>query len=126
MAIPVVPPGIKSLVPIVGNSTDVSLGTGDGHAFRAELLATTQSRTPANDANAAWSPGYTLVDISGGVAPRALSGVVIGAAISLANVFDRRYDTSVVPNAARGRFFEPGPGRTLTVAIEVARSTTRP
>ena len=106
--------------------TDVSLATGDGHAFRAELLATTQSRTPANDANAAWSPGYTLVDISGGVAPRALSGVVIGAAISLANVFDRRYDTSVVPNAARGRFFEPGPGRTLTVAIEVARSTTRP
>ena len=101
--------------------SDIMLATSGLHRFRAEVVATTQARTPANDANSAWAPGFTLVDITAGVAPRAWGGIAVGAAASLANALDRRYDTSVVPNAARGRYFEPGPGRTLTITIEISR-----
>ncbi|HET9003260.1 MAG TPA: TonB-dependent receptor [Gemmatimonadaceae bacterium] len=101
--------------------TDVSLTAGAGGPLRAELLATTQSRTPANDANTAWAPGFTVVDVNAGLVPRGVGGVVVSASASLSNVFNRRYDTSVVPNAARGRFFEPGPGRTLTLTLELSR-----
>ena len=105
--------------------TDIALATAGVDRFRAEVLAMTQSRTPANDGNTAWAPGFTLVDVTAAVAPGAWGGVAIGAAASLANVFDRRYDTSVVPNAARGRYFEPGPGRTLTITIDISRRDTR-
>ena len=89
--------------------------------MRAELLATMQSRTPADDANSAWAPGFTIVDIDAGVAPRMVGAVSVAASAALSNVFNRRYDTSIVPNAARGRFFEPGPGRMLTITIELSR-----
>lgn len=101
--------------------TDVSITAGAGGPVRAELLAITQSRTPADDANKAWAPGYTVVDLDAGLAPRAIGALGISASASLANIFDRRYDTSVVPNAARGRYFEPGPGRTLTITVELSR-----
>jgi len=100
---------------------DISLTAGTGGPVRAELLATMQSRTPADDANTAWAPGYTIVDIDAGVAPRMIGLVAISASAALSNVFNRRYDTSIVPNAARGRFFEPGPGRTLTITLELSR-----
>ena len=101
--------------------TDLSLTAGAGGPIRAELLATTQSRTPADDANSAWAPAFTIVDLDAGIAPRTIGAVAISASASLGNIFDRRYDTSVVPNAARARFFEPGPGRTLTVTVELSR-----
>jgi iron complex outermembrane receptor protein len=101
--------------------TDVSLTAGAGGPVRAELLATMQSRTPADVANTAWAPGFTVVDMNAGLAPRGIGAVAISASASLSNIFNRRYDTSVVPNAARGRFFEPGPGRTLTITVELSR-----
>jgi len=101
--------------------TDLSLTAGAGGPVRAELLATIQSRTPADDANTAWAPGFTVVDVDASVAPRSVGAIAISGSASLANIFNRRYDTSVVPNAARGRFFEPGPGRTLTVTVELSR-----
>lgn len=100
---------------------DLSLTAGAGGPVRSELLATVQSRTPADDANIAWAPGFTVVDVTAALAPRGIGAVSLSAAASLSNIFNRRYDTSVVPNAARGRFFEPGPGRTLTVTVEVSR-----
>ena len=100
---------------------DGSLTAGAGGPVRAELLATMQSRTPANDANTAWAPAFTIFDVDAGLAPHGVGAVAISAAASLSNIFNRRYDTSVVPNAARGRFFEPGPGRTLTITVELSR-----
>jgi len=39
--------------------------------------------------------------------------------VALNNAFNRHYVGSVVINAARGRYYEPGPGRTLYAALEV-------
>jgi iron complex outermembrane receptor protein len=36
------------------------------------------------------------------------------------NLFDRRHAGSVVVNATRGRFFEPGPVRRVTLAVRLA------
>jgi len=100
---------------------DASLTAGAGGPVRTELLATMQSRTPADDANTEWAPAFAIFDIDAGLAPHSVGAVAISASASLSNIFDRRYDTSIVPNAARGRFFEPGPGRTLTVTVELSR-----
>lgn len=39
--------------------------------------------------------------------------------VSVLNVFDQRYAGSVVVNARGGRFFEPAPGRSLVVGVEI-------
>jgi outer membrane receptor protein involved in Fe transport len=59
--------------------------------------------------------------LTAGVAPRPVGAIALGMSVSLTNALNRRYDTSVVPNAAGGRFFEPGPGRTATVMVELSR-----
>ena len=45
--------------------------------------------------------------------------------LGLNNVFDRKYVSSVVINAARGRYYEPAPGRNLYIgaSIEASRSS---
>jgi iron complex outermembrane receptor protein len=105
--------------------TDVSITAGAGSLLRGELLATTQSRTPADDANSAWAPGFTVIDADVGLEPRPVGSLAIGASLALSNILDRRYDTSVVPNAARARFFEPGPPRTVTITVELSRHRPR-
>jgi len=35
------------------------------------------------------------------------------------NLFDRRYAGSVIVNDSNGRFFEPAPGRTYFVGVEL-------
>lgn len=101
--------------------TDLSLLIGAGRPLRGEILATSQSRTPANDANTGWAPAFTVLDADAGLAPRTIGALSIAASVAISNIFDRRYDTSVVPNAARNRFFEPGPPRTVTVMVELSR-----
>ena len=105
---------------------DVSLLAGLTGPLRAGVVVAAQSRTPVNDSNSAWSPGFAVVDASLGAASRDIGPVSLTAGIFVANVLDRRFDTSVVPNAARDRYFEPGPPRTLTVTVELAPRGARP
>ncbi len=100
---------------------DAAITIGASGPFRVELLVANQSRTPVNDANVAWAPAFTIADVTAALRPRSLGAISIGATASLSNVLDRRYDTSVVPNAAGGRYFEPGPGRTASVMVELSR-----
>jgi len=39
--------------------------------------------------------------------------------VAVNNLFDRRYVSSVVINAARGRYYEPAPGRTLSLGLSL-------
>jgi hypothetical protein len=39
--------------------------------------------------------------------------------IGIENVFDRTWVANVVTNATRGRFFEPGAGRRVYVALSI-------
>ena len=39
--------------------------------------------------------------------------------IGIANLLDEEYNSSVVVNAFGGRYFEPGPGRTVHAGLRI-------
>ena len=80
---------------------------------------------PVDDANQAESPAYTLVDLRAGVRPRPAAPVSIAPFAGVSNLFDREYNTSVVINAFGGRYFEPGPGRTVYVGLDLGFGPAR-
>jgi iron complex outermembrane receptor protein len=98
---------------------DVDLRTLAPCGTSVELALRAQSRAPASDLGTAWSPGYAVVDLRGFGGRYTLAGVGISPGVALSNVLDARYDASLIANAARDRFFEPGPGRTVTVAVAI-------
>jgi iron complex outermembrane receptor protein len=81
-----------------------------------------ESRTPVADTDSAGrfsSPAYTTVDVRGGWSELRLGRLRASPTVGVTNLFDAAYNTSVVINAARGRFYEPGPGRSLYAGMEV-------
>lgn len=70
-----------------------------------------------DDANSVRVPGYEILDLR--VGARDLLGPRIAPVVGLQNVFDRRYVSSVVVNAAGGRFYEPAPRRTVYVGLTI-------
>ncbi|PYO90668.1 MAG: hypothetical protein DMD58_06520 [Gemmatimonadetes bacterium] len=46
-------------------------------------------------------------------------GVRLGPFLGINNAFNHRYVSSVVINAARGRFYEPAPGRNFYLGLSV-------
>jgi len=68
---------------------------------------------PVDDANTAESPAYAVTDIRAGLARLRVGGIDVAPFVGVDNVFDREYNASVVVNAFGGRYFEPGPGRSL-------------
>ncbi|HKP75280.1 MAG TPA: TonB-dependent receptor [Longimicrobiaceae bacterium] len=65
------------------------------------------------------SPAFTVVDLRGGWTAARVRSVSVSPTVGITNLFDADYNTSVVINAARGRYYEPGPGRTLYAGLEV-------
>ena len=49
----------------------------------------------------------------------AAGGAPLHPFVSVGNLFDRRYVSSVVINAAAGRYYEPAPGRTLSFGLSL-------
>jgi iron complex outermembrane receptor protein len=76
----------------------------------------------ADDAGRVRSAGYAVWNVRGGAHEARLRGVVIEPVVAVENLFDRRYAASLVVNATRGRYFEPGLPRRLTALIRVARN----
>jgi iron complex outermembrane receptor protein len=84
-----------------------------------DLLA--QSRTPVADndsSQALASAGFYLLSLRSGWRELRVPGARLTPTLGIGNLLDRRYNTSVVVNAARGRFYEPGPGRTVYAGLE--------
>jgi len=81
-----------------------------------------ESATPVADTDTPGrfaSPAYTTVDLRGGWTELRLGRVRASPTLGITNLFDVAYNTSVVINAARSRFYEPGPGRSVYVGMEV-------
>ena len=72
-----------------------------------------------NDANTAESDGYTVVDARVGHEGLVLRNVELEPFAAVNNVFDVQYNASVMVNAFGGRFYEPAPGRSLQVGLNV-------
>jgi iron complex outermembrane receptor protein len=61
---------------------------------------------------------WTTVDVRLGW-DGAVAGTVVHPYVAVANLFDRRYVSSVVINAARNRYYEPAPGQSLQFGFTV-------
>ena len=74
---------------------------------------------PANDANTAAAPSYGVVDLAGAGPPIGFGPAEARIRAGVTNLLDEAYVSSVVVNAFGDRFFEPGPGRSAWVGMEV-------
>ncbi len=70
-----------------------------------------------NDANdaASLSPNHALFDLRMGANDLEILGTRLSPFIGITNLFDEGYDASIVVNAFGGRYFEPGPGRSVYI-----------
>jgi len=88
------------------------------HGF-VSLRGLYQDVVPVDDADEHASSAYFLADVRVGFERLRAGGVRAAPYVAVANVLDRRYNTSVVVNAFGRRYYEPGPGRTLEVGARV-------
>jgi iron complex outermembrane receptor protein len=87
-----------------------------GLDFGAEWRA--QSRLPVDDRNSDFAAGWGTVNLSL-QRPFVAGNWKLRAFFRIDNVLDARYIGSVIVNEANGRFFEPAPGRSWTVGLDV-------
>lgn len=87
-------------------------------ALFATVEALAQGDAYADDANRTRLAGYEVVHARlGGTA--GFGWPWLSPIVSVQNIFDRRYVSSVVVNAAGGRFFEPAPRRAIFAGLTV-------
>jgi iron complex outermembrane receptor protein len=84
------------------------------------LDANTASGYLVDDTAAARTAPWWQVDLRAGWSGSG-GGWSLRPFVALLNVFDSHYVSSVVINAARGRYYEPAPGRNAYVGVEVSR-----
>jgi iron complex outermembrane receptor protein len=70
-----------------------------------------------NNANTSWADRYQLLNAR--VAFRPNTRLSLEPVVGVENIFDKTYASNVVVNAAGGRFYEPGPGRTFYVGVRM-------
>ena len=83
----------------------------------ATIEAIHAGRLAVNNANTAWADGYNLVNARLAFHPP--TRLSMEPVVGIDNVFDRTWASNVVVNAAGGRYYEPGPGRTYYVGVRM-------
>ncbi|MDB5987387.1 MAG: Iron transporter [Nevskia sp.] len=89
-----------------------ALRWGGERGWHAEVNARYLSDVPANDTNSSTAPSYALLGVNGGYAFD-LEHWRIRTFVQLDNLLDEDYIGSVIVNDGNGRFYEPGPGRSV-------------
>ena len=117
--IPTTPVSAGAHIPGVPKSllhAEFSYDTVSGWNMKIDTDAA--SRTPVNDVNTQFAPGYTIAGASIGYAfTRAAAD--ISTFLRVNDLFDRRYVGSVIVNESNGRYFEPAAGRTLFAGFSI-------
>jgi len=106
---------VPGVAPYIATAA-LDAGRSDGPF--ASLEARAEGRIFVNDVNTVTSPASVVANLRGAL-PIGHTGMsVIGG---MSNLFDRQYNTSVVINAAGGRYFEPAAGRTVYIGCSWIR-----
>ena len=71
-----------------------------------------------DNANESQNDGYVVVDLRLGYTAR-VRRLEIVPLLGLNNLFDVRYNSSVVVNAVGGRYYEPAPGRNVYLGLRL-------
>ena len=109
-------------VPGVSPTTATAFATGRRSWGFVTIEAQQASRAATDDANLTYAPGWVVWSARAGLTGARARG--IEPVVGLENVFGRTYAANVVTNATRGRFFEPGAGRRVYVALSVRAART--
>jgi iron complex outermembrane receptor protein len=102
----------RSLPGVAPNRADVTLSWQPSRFF-VDWETKAQSRMPVNDANSEYAADFVIHGLRGGIQDLAFGPFRFAPHVGVFNLFDRAYMTSVVVNAFGGRFYEPGPPRSL-------------
>jgi iron complex outermembrane receptor protein len=103
-------PGVSPLVVAAYASVSPTWGL-------VALEAQRVGRQAVDDANTAHADAYVVANAR--VAFRLPTQLAVTPAFGIDNLFDKTYASNVVVNAARGRFYEPGAGRTYYLSIRM-------
>ncbi len=87
--------------------------------LRAEADVRWVDDFPVNDANTASNWSYGVTDFRVLWEGRPWRGLLVRPFVGVDNLFDVRYNGSVVPNAFGDRFYEPAPGREVFGGLSV-------
>ena len=92
---------------------------GDGPGWREGVTLTGVGAVTVDDVGSDRAAGYVLVDADAGYT-FALGGTArLDLSLRLANLADREYIGSVIVNDGNGRYFEPGPGRSVMLGARL-------
>jgi iron complex outermembrane receptor protein len=83
------------------------------------LEVTASSEASANDAGTVSGAGFAAWNWRAGVDATTVGGLRVQPTVSIENMFDRRYASSLVINATRNRFFEPGLPRRISFLMSL-------
>lgn len=97
--------------------------TGTRAGARVELTGRWVDAIPVDDGNTATAPSYALLELRVSAPPLPLGAGSVRLSGGVDNLLDRVYVTSVVVNAFGGRYYEPGPGRSLYLGVRVGPGT---
>jgi iron complex outermembrane receptor protein len=81
------------------------------------LEAQRVGRQAVDDANTEWADAWVVANAR--IAFRLPTQLAVEPVFGIDNLFDKTYASNVVVNAARGRFYEPGAGRTYYLSIRM-------
>lgn len=93
--------------------------TAERSAFTTVLDLTWADEMAVDDEGEASAPSWFRADLRVGLEPLHSGRAVIEPWLEIGNVFDANYVGSVTVNAFGGRYFEPAPGRTLSMGLRV-------
>lgn len=88
--------------------------------FKTALEMRSMSKVLVNDANTAHADAYTVLHWRGGF-ERTVGDWTLKPFVRIDNLLDKKHVGSVIVNEANQRYFEPAPGRTVTLGVVVSR-----
>jgi iron complex outermembrane receptor protein len=94
-----------------------ALQWGGDQGWHLRVDAQHVGAVPVNPFDDERAPAYTVLGASGGYGFAAHDGEG-RAFLAVGNLLDRRYAGSVIVNEGNRRYYEPAPGRTITVGLE--------
>lgn len=95
-----------------------ALHYGADRGWQFDIDSRYMDAVPTNDLNTVQAPSYALLGLGAGyIAQLGSWRAHLFARIN--NALDRRYVGSVIVNEGHGRYFEPGPGRTFLLGVDL-------
>jgi iron complex outermembrane receptor protein len=85
----------------------------------ATVELTAASLASANDAATVTGAGFATWTVRAGYRTPTLRALAIEPTLAVENLFDRRYASSLVINATRNRYFEPGLPRRISLVVQL-------